>query len=282
MSRNITEIFFSESTDSTTYIRAHCTCDTAADLPGITDFTGYTLIIGSTADDISTGDKYKMQSSGTWVKQPVSQSDTYTTSQIDNLIDGRIPYEMPGTIPASDDLDTYTTPGSYYMLAGVANAPTTAGGRIDIVEITDAHLVQQRYYGPGSTTRLYVRNMQTLSPVAWHPWIPVDTLGIGIGISLTTGNDLNDIRKYGVYVAASTAVAASILHRPAYSSSGTKMFIVRADANRFRIQQSMTTVDISSGANYGNLEFFYRIGESDGSRWGSWHQMTTTIVGDYP
>lgn len=279
---NISTIWYSEYTGSTTLLRGEIMCDTASDLPAPTAITGITLIMGCKALDISTGNWYRMQDGGTWVLQPVSAADTYTTTQIDTMINGRIPYSMPGTIPATDDLNDYTTPGTYYMEAGTTNAPTTSGGRIDIVEITNAQIVQQRYYGSGSTTRIYVRNLQTVSPVAWHPWIPVDTLGIGIGISLTTGNDLNDIRKYGVYVAASTAVAASILHRPAYSSSGSKMFIVRADANRFRIQQTLTTVNISSGTDYGNLEFFSRIGESDGSRWGSWHQMTTTIVADYP
>lgn len=281
MSSMIYDVLYTEPTAGNTLLRAHILCDTAADLPAYNAYTGYELLMGSIADDLSTGDVYKMDSSGSWIRQPVAQSDTYTTTQIDNLLSDKIPYSMPGSIPATDDLNDYITPGTYYMAAGTANAPTSSGGRIDIVELTNTNLAQQRYYGPGSTTRIYVRNMQTVSPVAWHPWIPVDTLGIGIGIALSNGDDLNNYRTYGVYVAASTAVAASILHRPDYASSSVKMFIVRVDANRFRMQQTLTTVNISSGANYGNLEFFARIGEADGSRWGSWHQTTTTIVADH-
>lgn len=46
--------------------------DTAADLTGVTSFDSITLLGGSTALDIATGDKYIMQSGGTWVLQPSS------------------------------------------------------------------------------------------------------------------------------------------------------------------------------------------------------------------
>lgn len=46
--------------------------DTAADLSGLTTFDSITLLQGSTAEDISTGDVYMMQTGGTWVKQPTS------------------------------------------------------------------------------------------------------------------------------------------------------------------------------------------------------------------
>lgn len=281
MSSMIYDILYTEPTAGNTLIRAHILCDTAADLPAYNAYSGYELLMGSRADDLSTGDVYKMQSGGSWVRQPIAQSDTYTTTQIDNLLADKIPYSMPGSIPATDDLDTYTTPGTYDMAAGVTNSPTGSAGRIDIIEIPGTGMVQQRYTGAGSTSRLYVRNLQTVSPVAWHPWVPLDTLAAGIGIALSNGDDLNNRTTYGVYVAASTAIASSILHRPDYGSSGSKMFILRVEANRFKRQQTLTTVDISSGANYGNLEFFARIGEADGSRWGSWHQTTTTIVADH-
>jgi hypothetical protein len=62
--------------------------DTAADLTGLTTFDTITLLQGSTAEDISTGDKYMMQTNGTWVKQPSASSstDSYTKTEIDNMI----------------------------------------------------------------------------------------------------------------------------------------------------------------------------------------------------
>lgn len=62
--------------------------DTADDLTGLTTFDSITLLQGSTAEDISTGDKYMMQTNGTWVKQP-SQSafaNVYTKAEIDSML----------------------------------------------------------------------------------------------------------------------------------------------------------------------------------------------------
>lgn len=62
--------------------------DTAADLTGLTTFDSITLLQGSTAEDISTGDKYAMQTNGTWVKQPSNNAfaNVYTKSEIDSML----------------------------------------------------------------------------------------------------------------------------------------------------------------------------------------------------
>ena len=62
--------------------------DTAADLTGLTTFDSITLLQGSTAEDISTGDVYMMQTGGTWVKQPSKSpwSDVYTKEEVDALL----------------------------------------------------------------------------------------------------------------------------------------------------------------------------------------------------
>ena len=44
--------------------------DTSADLASLTHFDSIKLLQGSTAEDISTGDKYMMQTGGTWILQP--------------------------------------------------------------------------------------------------------------------------------------------------------------------------------------------------------------------
>ena len=59
------------------------------------------------------------------------------------------------------------------------------------------------------------------------------------------------------------------------------MFIVECTAIRFNILQTLIACDIST-ANFGAFEKFYRIGKSDGSEWGSWYQMSTSTVPDYP
>lgn len=58
--------------------------DTAADLTGLTTFDDIKILQGSTAEDISTGDKYKMQTNGTWVLQPDS-SITINVPDFDSL-----------------------------------------------------------------------------------------------------------------------------------------------------------------------------------------------------
>lgn len=62
--------------------------DTAADLTGVTSFDSITLLGGSTALDISTGDLYIMQSGGTWILQPSQGafSNVYTKAEIDAMI----------------------------------------------------------------------------------------------------------------------------------------------------------------------------------------------------
>ena len=62
--------------------------DTSADLAGLTHFDSIKLLQGSTAEDISTGDKYMMQTGGTWVLQPSSNvfSNVYTKAEIDAII----------------------------------------------------------------------------------------------------------------------------------------------------------------------------------------------------
>lgn len=281
MSSMIYDILYTEPTAGNTLLRAHIICDTAADLPAYNAYSGYELLMGSIADDLSTGDSYKMLSGGSWVRQPVAQSDTYTTTQIDNLLSDKIPYSTPGTILATDDIDNYATGGTWFVTAGAAHTPVAnARGRLDVI-ILASDVVQQRYATPGSTNRLYVRNSSSLSPLAWHPWVPIWTANLGIGSAMAANDNLNSYTTYGVYVAASTAIASSIQHRPAYTSPGTKMFIVECTAIRFNILQTLIACDIST-ANFGAFEKFYRIGKSDGSEWGSWYQMSTSTVPDYP
>lgn len=55
--------------DNRNLIRAEIECDTAADLPGIDDYPGKRLSMGSVAWDISTGDFYGLNSSGEWINQ---------------------------------------------------------------------------------------------------------------------------------------------------------------------------------------------------------------------
>lgn len=58
--------------------------DTDADLTGLTTFDSIKILQGSTAEDISTGNKYAMQTNGTWILQPNS-SITINVPDFDSL-----------------------------------------------------------------------------------------------------------------------------------------------------------------------------------------------------
>ena len=62
--------------------------DTAADLAGLAFFDGIKLLPGSSAKDIATGDKYLLNGSGSWIKQPNSNefANVYTKSEIDTMV----------------------------------------------------------------------------------------------------------------------------------------------------------------------------------------------------
>lgn len=94
------------SGDTTIHIRGHVLCDTAADLPATTFFSGFTLDAGSTALDIATAARYMLNSAGAWILQrtadisslvsdisaletqlqSTSADATYAKTQIDTII----------------------------------------------------------------------------------------------------------------------------------------------------------------------------------------------------
>lgn len=87
MSNRIREIFWSKTAadGSTLYVVADIDCDTSADLPGVNDFSGMSLLMGSTAHDIDQNARYEMQDGGTWVLQDAGTA-AYTKSEIDTMI----------------------------------------------------------------------------------------------------------------------------------------------------------------------------------------------------
>lgn len=61
-------------------------CDADTDLPGISDFTGYTLQKGSEAHVIDGNSEWELNSSGIWIRQEQSPfKDIYTKSEVDAL-----------------------------------------------------------------------------------------------------------------------------------------------------------------------------------------------------
>lgn len=68
--------------------------DDQTDLPGISDFAGYTLQKGSEAHVISDNSSWMLNSSNTWIRQDQSPfKDVYTKSEVDALL-ATIQYEI--------------------------------------------------------------------------------------------------------------------------------------------------------------------------------------------
>lgn len=61
--------------------------DSAADLSGLVQYEDIHFLLGSDALDVSTGNKYRMKSDGTWVLQPDNMwQNVYTKQEIDAMI----------------------------------------------------------------------------------------------------------------------------------------------------------------------------------------------------
>lgn len=78
-------------------------CDTAASLPAAdqTLTAGIKIVRGSKAMDLSTGDRYKLNSSGSWVQQPSEYSLDLTGYATQSWVNG----ELAGYVPTT----TYNT-----------------------------------------------------------------------------------------------------------------------------------------------------------------------------
>ena len=171
--------------------------DTAADLPQNTEQLVY--IIGSYADIIDTGDRYKINSAGQWILQPRQNvfDNVYTKSEIDAMFapvalsaGGSTGYLNAGAVwssvwsqimglntvrnlVAGDDMNLLTTVGIYRVVnsataALILNIPfTQAGGRLIVSNLGGVDRYFQIYIASG--IRFYIRAMATSAPT-WSHW----------------------------------------------------------------------------------------------------------------
>lgn len=107
-------------------------CDTFSDLPAATDFTGFVLVMGSVADIIDTGDRYKLDSNGVWMLQPKPSSITatvgldltgyYTAAQTDaaisNALVGGGTFYDRGEVLTADSANPIDFHSATFMKAG--------------------------------------------------------------------------------------------------------------------------------------------------------------------
>lgn len=197
MASRIKETLYAQtaSDGSTIYVVAVIDCDTVSDLPGINDFSGLTLLVGSRAHDIDQNAWYEMQSSGTWVLQDAGTAG-YTKAEVDTLLAAKqdtltfdsVPtadsgnpvtsgglysyiYGMPTVdIPINADLNTsdYIKPGVYRcatnaIAATLSNCPTSNGFRMIVYDTIALTGYQQRLIFPNNSNGEIFWQRQTTS-----------------------------------------------------------------------------------------------------------------------
>ena len=130
-------------------------CDDVSDLPAYNDFSGFALKMGSKAEIIADGSRYRMDSTGTWIQQPegvtLDLTGYYTSAEVDAAINTALAsytntsdmitaintaimstqYINRGTEPA-DGTDIFDlSPGRYYKSSNaqsLLNIPSTFTG----------------------------------------------------------------------------------------------------------------------------------------------------------
>ena len=205
MANHIKETLYAQtaSDGSTIYTVAVIDCDTVSDLPGINDFSGLTLMIGSRAHDIDQNAWYEMQSSGTWVLQEAGAAG-YTKSEIDTMMAAKqdlltfdtVPTvsstnpvtsggilnwvygSAPTQISTGDDLNNYYNIGTYRAASNaiaqtLSNCPTTYGFRLEVVStiasVATGYQIQ-RLYPNNSLGEFYMRRRLSAGSGNWGPW----------------------------------------------------------------------------------------------------------------
>lgn len=162
--------------------------DTAADLTDLTHFDGILIIAGSRATDIATGDKYLINSSGVWIRQPSENTfdNVYTKSEVDSLLSGyqelltwdprtiqdslnavrsgdiwasvwgqMLDLNTYPNLAAGDDLNDFTTPGIYRCTnsttaAALLNMPST------LAQQAGGRLIVSTVGGSGRVFQIYI------------------------------------------------------------------------------------------------------------------------------
>lgn len=132
--------------------------DSAADLSGLTQYEDIHFQLGSDALDVSTGNKYRMKSDGTWVLQPDNMwQNVYTKTEVDNIV----------TRIDSD-------------IADVEN------------DVSDLHLALSDVINSGGKNKMPVASGQSTPPTRWinvPVVLPPGTYRVSFGTLTSTDTD---------------------------------------------------------------------------------------------
>lgn len=188
-------------------------CDTQSDLPAQNHFTGYSLFMGSVAEVVEDGTKWKMNSSGTWKQQPADASVAldlsgyYTSDEVDAAIAAALAsytnttdmntaindaimttqYTNRGTEP-ENGTDILSLPVGRYFKSAYAqtlvNIPSNFTGQACIFVIrnttttTGTRMRIDFYSCALSNDPHYWFAVKAGTPAEWKPWIDLEGVAL--------------------------------------------------------------------------------------------------------
>lgn len=108
--------------------------DDLADLPGVSDFTGFILSLGCQAIVINDNSRHRLNGSGQWV-QIAAGTATYTKSEVDTLLNAKQDVLTFDTTPTENSTNPVTSDGIFQALANY-EVPSTIPGTISIYDLS--------------------------------------------------------------------------------------------------------------------------------------------------
>lgn len=195
MSLSLLNSYDIEYNGTTNCARMDLCADTAADLAST--FDGIALLGGSTCIDIATGDFYRLQTGGTWMKQPNPNAwaNVYTKDETDALLQAVIDGELKRSdiyrgyqIEANTDVDTLTDYGTYYCDSGttaatLANCPITTSGFL-MVNFSNGNRVRLFLAVSANTPRMFIQARTGGSWRTIRQFAMIDEIPASVPISL--------------------------------------------------------------------------------------------------
>ena len=177
-------------------------------------------------------------------------------AQFNNGITGNL---LPAAIPASSNLNTYTTPGMYYCAASataqtLTNSPTTISFSLEVVKHNGVAQIVTEYIA-ASPARMYFRNVYSST---WSAWKQILIANRGTASSRgSVGNnlDLADVQGAGINLKDESTGTIWHLHSHGdrvrlYNGSTELTFLVGGDNHDHNAYAS--GVGISYGGSLGS------------------------------
>ncbi len=266
--------------------------DDVASLPAQNQTT-YSIGIGSVANVISNGSKYKMQSSGTWVLQPSEGGggDGYTKAEVDALIQDTKDYADGEILGAINDLDVPAVGGSTRYIYSISQAD----GKISASAYTSdsAPTTGSTKLVQSGGVKTYVDDAKTAANTYTDTAVAnkiglADVFGQGTRIQGTEDvhANLDDYYTAGNYYILTAGDAGNTDNKPNdpdFNVAGVRSRVLvfqfsgttNTDARCFQIYIPART---SSSTGTGCLYIRYRYISSGAGYWTGWFRLDGTLL----